>query len=70
MMLEKHQLDNDFINLEIARIEIFFKKNNYDLEQKRMYIELKLDEARKTNNKELLFVTNKLLDDIKKESLQ
>ncbi len=63
MKLEKDQLDNEFINLEVERIKLLFEKNKYDLEQKKWFIEAKMFDAK--NNKDVNYL--KVCDILLKE---
>ena len=58
--------DQNLIDNEIERIEIFFQKNNYNDEQKVWFIESKLYSAKANNDPLLIEVCNKLLEKIKK----
>ena len=48
--MEKDQLDEELIALEIERIELLFMKENYDKEDKINYISFKKEEALKSGN--------------------
>lgn len=63
MKLEKDQLDNEFINLEVERIKLLFEKNKYDKEQKKWFIEAKMLDAK--NNKDINYI--KVCDILLKE---
>ncbi len=63
-MLKNNQLDDELIKLETKKIEIMFLKNNYNLEKKKTYINLKLEEAKKTNNINLLEVCKNIINNM------
>ncbi len=60
MDLEKKLVDN-----EVERIEILFEKNNYNNNQKRWFIESKMNDAKLLKDTNLIKVCEILLKNIK-----
>ena len=53
-MLNQESLDNKAIELEKKRILLLFKKENYNLQQKKWFIESKINDCEKNNDHLLL----------------
>ena len=60
-------LDKDLVNNEIERIKLLFLKEKYDQEQKKWFIESKINRAKATNDDLLLEVCERLLEELKNE---
>ena len=54
MKLEKNLQDDVMINLEVERIKLLFEKNNYNLKQKKWFIEAKEKNATKEKSEIIL----------------
>lgn len=52
--------------LEIERINILFKKNNYDKQQKKWFLESKIMNAKEHGDKKLLILYEELLNEVLK----
>ena len=66
-MLEKLQEDN-FIELEVERLKLLFRKNKYNKEQKKWFLEAKLMNKETKNDQRYLKVCKILLEDIKNDT--
>lgn len=64
-MFDNEELNKEYIENEVERIRILFLKNNYDLEEKKWFIESKANRAKVSNDVLLLEVCNILLDELK-----
>ena len=64
-MFDDVQLNKEFIENEVERIRIVFLKNSYNDEEKRWFIESKVNAAKASNDVLLLEVCNILLDELK-----
>lgn len=64
-MFDDEQLNKEFIENEVERIRILFLKNNYNAEEKRWFLESKINSAKAINDVLLLEVCDILLDELK-----
>ena len=53
-MLENKEIDDEVYNFEKERILLLFKKENYNNQQKKWFLESKMIEANKVNDKRLI----------------
>ena len=64
-MLEQDLKDEETL-LETERLKILFKKNNYDKQQKKWFLESKIMNAKECGNKNLLILYERLLNEVLK----
>jgi hypothetical protein len=53
-MLENKEIDDEVYNFEKERILLLFKKENYNNQQKKWFLESKMIEANKVNDQRLI----------------
>ena len=53
-MLENKEIDDEVYNFEKERILLLFKKENYNNQQKKWFLEYKMIEANKVNDQRLI----------------
>ncbi len=68
-MSEDRQLDNKLIEMEIERTKILFEKSNYNLEEKKWFLEAKMINAQKNGDKFSLEVVNRLIHELRLDNV-
>lgn len=61
------EFDNEYILLEVERIKILFEENEYTTEDKKNFIELKSEIAKKNNDRTNLRICNILTKEISEQ---
>ena len=64
-MLENKEIDDEVYNFEKERILLLFKKENYNNQQKKWFLESKMIEANKVNDQRLINLYKEIEEMIK-----
>jgi mutator protein MutT len=68
-MSENHRLDDKALELEIERIKILFEKSNYNLEEKKWFLEAKMISAQKDNDVFAVEACKRLIKELKLDKI-
>lgn len=68
-MSENHRLDDKALELEIERIKILFEKSNYNLEEKKWFLDAKMISAQKDNDIFAIEACKRLIKELKLDKI-
>lgn len=68
-MSESHRLDDKALELEIERIKILFEKSNYNLEEKKWFLDAKMISAQKDNDIFAIEACKRLIKELKLDKI-